>query len=95
MTGRVGAEGGVARTGADWRVSYRVLGAFVPIGEPGVRTKTASVLDAGFTVPVSPLKMALDLDVQNVLDLRFVENRASGFITPGVPRVVRVGLRLF
>lgn len=97
VTGRAGVEGGVVRTDAAWRLTYRVLGGFVPIGEPGVRTKAASVLDAGLSLPLGRVAFArgltLDVDVQNVLDLRFVENRASGFITPGVPRVVRVGMR--
>jgi iron complex outermembrane receptor protein len=97
VTARVGAEGGVLRSGADWRLSYRILGGFVPIGEPGVRTRTASVLDAGVTLPLGGVLrragLSLDLDLQNVLDLRFVENRASGFITPGVPRVLRASFR--
>ncbi len=98
LTARLGAEGGVRRSDATWRVAYRILGSFVPIGEPGVRTRTASVLDGGVSLPIggsrSGNRVTLDLDLQNVLDLRFVENRASGFITPGVPRVLRVGLRL-
>ena len=101
FSGRVGAEGRVAETGTTWRLSYRVLGAFVPIGEPGVWTRNASVLDAGVSVPLrlgrargASDRITLDLDLQNLLDLRYVENRASGFITPGVPRVVRVGFRI-
>lgn len=98
VSARVGAEGGVTRTSATWRASYRVLGSFVPIGEPGVRTRSASVLDGGITLPlgrvVGGTGFMLDIDVQNVFDLRFVENRASGFITPGVPRVLRIGLRI-
>ncbi len=99
FTGRVGVEGRAWSMPAAWRATYRVLGAFVPIGEPGVWTRRASVLDAGVSVPLERLtrssnRMTIDVDLQNVLDLRYVENRASGFITPGVPRVLRVGFRM-
>lgn len=92
-----------ARVGADLeiatpllrsvRVSYRILGPFTPIGEPGVTTRVASVFDLGASVPLRALGASLDLDAQNVFDLRYVENRASQFITPGVPRVLRASLR--
>jgi hypothetical protein len=75
------------------RVSYRILGPFTPIAEPGVITRVASVFDLGASVPLRAMGASLDLDVQNVLDLRYVENRASQFITPGVPCVLRASLR--
>lgn len=78
---------GRARLAAAWRV----MGPFVPISEPGVETQPASVLDLGLALPIG--RWAVDVGVQNVLDLRYVENRASGFITPGRPRVLRVTLR--
>ncbi len=105
ITGRIGADGpwrasfarASAVDGARWRVSYRLLGSFVPIGEPGLHTRPASLLDLGVRLPLpsawSGRAAMLDLDLENVLNLRYVENRASGFITPGLPRVVRVGLR--
>jgi outer membrane receptor protein involved in Fe transport len=76
------------------------------VGEPGVTTRLASVLDLGTAVPLPDLQsrqtgrvralpnMTLDLELQNVFNLRYVENRASGFITPGLPRLFRVGLRV-
>lgn len=91
---------------AQLRVTYRVLGPFTPVGEPGVTTRLASVLDLGAAVPLPDLQsrqtgrvrtlpnMTLDLELQNVFNLRYVENRASGFITPGLPRLFRVGLRV-
>jgi hypothetical protein len=105
ITGRVGAEGAwraspvlaASTDGARWRVSYRLLGSFVPIGEPGLHTRAASLLDLGLRFPLRSAGIGraavLDLDLENVLNLRYVENRASGFITPGIPRVLRVGLR--
>ena len=63
------------------------------------------MLDIGAAIPLPDLqsrqgrasrslpRMTLDLDIQNVLNLRYVENRASGFITPGVPRLFRLGVR--
>ena len=82
--------------GSTWRARYRLLGPFTPIGEPGLTTRAASVLDIGVGLPMSRVLPGglLEVDLQNVLDLRFVENRASGFITPGTPRVLRVALRL-
>lgn len=91
---------------AQLRVTYRVLGPFTPVGEPGVTTRLASVLDLGAAVPLPDLQsrqtgrmrplpnMTLDVELQNVFNLRYVENRASGFITPGLPRLFRVGLRV-
>lgn len=98
-TGHVGGEAPLPRwfgSGSHWRARYRLLGPFTPIGEPGLTTRAASVLDLGASLPVGRLRdgLALDLDLQNVLDLRYVENRASGFITPGPPRVLRVAFRL-
>jgi hypothetical protein len=91
---------------AQLRVTYRVLGPFTPVGEPGVTTRAASVLDLGAAMPLPELQsrrtgqvrslpdITLDVELQNVLNLRYVENRASGFITPGLPRLFRVGLRV-
>jgi hypothetical protein len=90
---------------AQLRLTYRILGAFTPVGEPGLTTRVASVFDVGAAIPLADLEsrrdgrvralpnMTLDVELQNVLNLRYVENRASGFITPGVPRLFRVGLR--
>lgn len=98
-TGHVAADAPLPHwvgRGAMWRTTYRVLGPFTPIGEPGLSTRAASVLDLGASVPLGRLGPAasLDVDLQNAFDLRYVENRASGFITPGLPRVLRVAVRL-
>lgn len=98
-TGYIGGDAPLpALFGRDswWRMRYRVLGPFTPIGEPGLRTRAASVWDVGASLPMKRLAngASLDVDLQNLLDLRYVENRASGFITPGMPRALRVALRL-
>jgi iron complex outermembrane receptor protein len=94
-TGRIGGEARLAGARQTaFRASYRLLGPFTPIGEPGVQTRTAGVVDAGVSVNLFANRSSLDLDAQNLFDMRYVENRASGFITPGVPRSLRVGLRL-
>jgi hypothetical protein len=99
-TGNIALEGRLplrAGDGAGWRLGYRVLGPFTPVGEPGVTTQAASVLDLGASIALGRARqlgaVMLDVDLQNVLDLRYVENRASGFITPGAPQVLRVGVR--
>jgi hypothetical protein len=35
----------------------------------------------------------LDLELQNALDARFPEIRASSFLNPGAPRTLRLALR--
>jgi hypothetical protein len=90
--GRVGLE-------AAWtpRVSTRALvrfsGPYTPIGEPGLETRSYAVLDAGTTLEIAPLGAVLDLELQNVLDTKYPEIRASGFINPGAPRTLRAALR--
>ncbi|GAB1344204.1 TonB-dependent receptor [Gemmatimonas sp.] len=98
-TGHLSAEAPLPRQmgrGAMLRTTYRVLGPFTPIGEPGLTTRAASVLDLGASFALGRLApgIAVDVDMQNAFDLRYVENRASGFITPGLPRVLRVAFRL-
>jgi hypothetical protein len=94
---RAAASHDALSSAARIRAAYRVLGPFTPIGEPGLETRAASVLDLGATVPLTRWRtrapLQLDIELQNVFNLRYVENRASGFITPGVPRVMRIGLR--
>ncbi|MGV3709060.1 MAG: TonB-dependent receptor [Gemmatimonas sp.] len=94
-TGRIGGEARLALAAQPAiRLSYRLLGPFTPIGEPGVQTRTAGVFDAGVSVNIFANRASLDVEAQNLFDMRYVENRASGYITPGVPRSLRVGLRL-
>jgi hypothetical protein len=89
--GRVGVD--VRAT--DWldtRVLLRWSGSFTPIGEPGVHTRPYAVTDIGASVRLG--WATLDVDLQNLLDKRFPEIRASGYINPGAPRTLRAALRL-
>ncbi|MEZ4587127.1 MAG: TonB-dependent receptor [Gemmatimonadales bacterium] len=72
--------------------SLRIEGPHVPIGEPSVRTQPYHVLDMGTTLRIRP-GLELDLDIENLTNTRYVEVRASGFITPGSPRALRTQLR--
>jgi hypothetical protein len=71
--------------------SLRLTGPYVPIGEPEVRTDPYAVLDLGASIRLRGVW--LDLDLQNVFDAHYPELRASGFVNPGSPRVLRATLR--
>ena len=90
--GRVGLE-----TAWTPRISTRALlrfsGPYTPIGEPGVETQSYALLDAGASIELVPIGAVLDLELQNILDGKYPEIRASGFINPGAPRTLRAALR--
>jgi outer membrane receptor protein involved in Fe transport len=90
--GRVGLEAALTPQLAT-RAMLRFSGPYTPIGEPNVETQSYAVLDLGTSVQVSPLSAVLDLELQNVLDARYPEIRASGFLNPGAPRTLRAALR--
>lgn len=75
------------------RISVRVSGPYTPIGENAVRTKAYAVADLGATVGLTP-RTVLDIELQNVLDTKYPEIRASGFLNPGMPRTLRAAFRL-
>jgi outer membrane cobalamin receptor len=94
---------GVARAtvegGADfqWRGAVGSIwaaytGPFTPIGEPDVRTSGYALLDARGVIPVAHL-WSIAVGIQNILDKRYPEVRASGFVSPGQPRTVLVTVR--
>ena len=91
-SGSIGAEATLTPAlGA--RATLRVSGPFTPIGEPGIRTRAYGVLDLGGSVRLGHSGTTLDLDLLNLLDTRYPELRASGFLNPGSPRVLRVAMR--
>ena len=51
-------------------------------------------MDLGATVRLARTGPSLDLDLLNVLDTKYPELRASGFLNPGAPRALRMALRL-
>lgn len=90
--GRVGLEAALSsRVSA--RGQVRFSGPYTPIGEPGVQTQSYAVVDLGTSIQVGRLGATLDMELQNVLDAKYPEVRASGFINPGAPRTLRAALR--
>ena len=92
-TGRLGLEA-VLTAALQSRAALRLSGPFTPIGEPSVRTQAYALVDLGATVRLARAGPSLDLDLLNVLDMKYPELRASGFINPGMPRALRMALRL-
>jgi iron complex outermembrane recepter protein len=90
--GRVGVDLAVTPR-LEGRALVRFSGPFTPIGEPGVRTRPYAVLDLGGSFRLSQAA-TLDVEVQNLLDGRYPEIRASGYLNPGAPRALRAALRL-
>jgi hypothetical protein len=50
-------------------------------------------MDLGTSIRVAPLGGVLDLELQNALDTKYPEIRASGFLNPGAPRTLRAAIR--
>ena len=90
--GRVGVEAALTPRLAT-RAMVRFSGPYTPIGEPDTETQSYAVVDIGTSVRVSPLGAVLDLELQNLLDAKYPEIRASGFLNPGAPRTLRAALR--
>jgi outer membrane receptor protein involved in Fe transport len=91
--GRVGVEATLTTSVAS-RAALRFSGPFTPIGEPSIRTQAYALVDLGATVRLGHGGPSLDLDLLNVLDTKYPELRASGFLNPGPPRALRMALRL-
>jgi hypothetical protein len=90
--GRVGI-GAVLSSRVAVRSEVRFSGPYTPIGEPGLETQSYAVIDLGTSIRVPGLGAVADLELQNVLDSKYPEIRASGFINPGAPRTLRAALR--
>jgi len=75
------------------RALLRFSGPYTPIGEPGTKTQSYAVFDAGASLHVPQLGAVLDLELQNIFSAKYPEIRASGFINPGAPRTLRAALR--
>ena len=91
-SGMLGAEVEV-NPSLDARSGLRFSGPFTPIGEPSIRTKAYAVMDVGGSLRLGRSNTTLDLDLLNLLDARYPELRASGFLNPGAPRTLRVAFR--
>jgi hypothetical protein len=66
----------------------RLLGPYVPIGEPDVETRPYVVADLGALVPLTSTMMA-DVSLQNLFDREYPELRSSGYVNPET-RTLRV-----
>jgi outer membrane receptor protein involved in Fe transport len=91
-TGRVRLSAPVS-SAIEARVDYDLMGPHVPIGEPTVRTQSYSVLDLGVSWAIGDGR-TVDVEVGNLFDVRYVELRSAGFVTPGEPRALRARIRL-
>ncbi len=91
--GRAGAEVAVSHTITP-RVLLRFTGPYTPIGEPSVRTQPYAVVDLGASFALTQFGGVLDVDLLNLLDNKYPELRASGFINPGAPFTLRAAFRL-
>lgn len=81
------------RRGLEASLRWQFTGPHTPIGETAVRTRAFSVLDLGASIALGPGR-TLDLEVGNLFDIRYVELRSSGYVTPGAPRALRMQLRV-
>jgi hypothetical protein len=91
--GRLGLEAMLTASLAS-RAALRFSGPFTPIGEPNIRTQAYALVDLGATVRLARSGPSLDLDLLNLLDTKYPELRASGFLNPGAPRALRMAVRL-
>ncbi len=91
----------LGRVGLDVRATARLTlgglarwnGPFTPIGEPGVRTDGYLLADLSASWTLTP-RWSVDAELQNLFNAKYPEVRASGFLNPGAPRVLRAELRL-
>jgi outer membrane receptor for Fe3+-dicitrate len=90
--GRVGAEY-VFRTGLSAYSLVRFNGPYTPIGEPTVHTQPYVLVDVGGSIGLGAATR-LDIDLLNLLDAKYPELRAVGYINPGAPRSLLVSVRL-
>ncbi len=67
-------------------------GPFTPIGEPEARTAAYTLIHARGLILLTRV-WSLAVGVQNLLDRKYPEVRASGFVNPGQPLTVLVTLR--
>jgi len=82
-----------ASSALDIRALVRWSGSFTPIGEQTVRTRPYAIFDLGTSLALRRWG-TLDVELQNLLDVKYPEIRASGYINPGAPRALRASLRL-
>ena len=75
----------VAFDGVAGSIWAAYTGPWTPVNEPDVRTSPYALLNLRATVPFGGAWSGA-LGVQNILDQKYVEVQASGFVNPGTPR---------
>jgi iron complex outermembrane recepter protein len=73
------------------RVAANVVGPYTPFDEPGVEVPAYGLLHASGGIRVGSSR--LELGIRNVLDHKYAELRAGGFVSPGQPRSVYATVR--
>ncbi|HUK62075.1 MAG TPA: TonB-dependent receptor, partial [Dongiaceae bacterium] len=76
-------------TGSLW-AAY--MGSWTPVDEPGTLTKPYTLLNLRALFPISGPWSGV-VGVQNILDQKYVEVQAAGFLSPGKPRQVLFTIR--
>ena len=90
--GQLSVEGPI-RERLEARLEWRVMGPYVPIGEPDVETDPYSTVDARVSYAVRS-GLIVDLEVRNLLDRVYPELRSSGYVSPGTPRSLSLTMHL-
>ncbi len=82
----------LAPPGAAWslRLAGNVVGPYTPFDEPGVTLRAYGLLHLSGGVVVRGAR--LELGLRNLLDRRYPELRAGGFVSPGQPRALYLTL---
>ncbi len=81
-----------APPGARWdlRLGSNALGPYTPFDEPGVLLPAYALLQLSGGVTLA--RVRVELGVRNLLDRRYPELRAGGFVAPGQPRALYLNL---
>ena len=67
-------------------------GPWTPVNQPDVRTSSYTLVNLRAVVPLSG-EWSAAIGVQNILDTRYVEVQASGYVSPGQPRAIMATIR--
>ncbi len=83
----------ISPPGGAWRVraSSNVVGPYTPFDEPGTELDPYALFHLSGSLRLGPAQV--ELGMRNLLDRSYPEIRAGGFVSPGRPRTLFVGLR--
>lgn len=89
--GEVGLDIGPADGRWSLGASTNVVGPYTPFDEPGVELPAYALAHLSGSVRLGGA--TLQLGIRNLLDTRYPELRAGGFVSPGLPRTIYTTLR--